>query len=176
MIALSNVNELNKILRNQLIKQSRLNSEQVLNALSIHGEDLDKLLEEQAYISIDRSDLLILFELQSRRNDSDVSMTNEDDSVTMYRSFNFRVIIYGNDSSSLANVLVSRFRTEAVRNELHYNGVYLERVNEPDILNEYKNNTMWLRNDIVLEISCKFNISQIDVENTFETLSKTEIL
>lgn len=171
---LTSVDELNKILRQVIIQQSNLSDEQVLNSLSIHGEDLDKLFEEQEYISIDRSDALILFELQSRRSSADISMTNDDGSITLYRSFTFRVMIYGNDSSNIANVLIARLRTEDVRVQLLDSNIYVEKVSEPDVLNEYKNQTMWIRNDIAIDISCEFNISQFMSDN-FEQINTTKI-
>lgn len=176
MRALSSVKELNKILREVLVSQSQLSQSKVLNALSIHGEDLDELFEEQIYTSIERYEVMILFELQSRRNTSDVSMTNDDGTITLDRSFALRVVIYGNDSSDVANLLVARLRTENIRNFLHEQGVYLEKINEPDILNEYKNNTMWLRNDIEIDIISKFNITQTELESEFSQLALMKIL
>lgn len=176
MTILRDVSELNKIFRKHIIAQSRLDGEQVLNALSIHGEDLDKLFEEQVYISIERQNLLVLFELQSRPNEADVSMTNDDESIILYRSFVFRIIIYGNDSSMLANELVARFRTEKVRNAFRDDGVHIERINDPEIVNEYKNRTMWLRNDISIDIACEFNISQIDDSEIIESAAIDKII
>ena len=42
--AISNIDELNKIIRNQLILQSELDGSKVLNSVSSYGQNLDKLL------------------------------------------------------------------------------------------------------------------------------------
>ena len=153
---------LEEILRSVLIEQSGLNEEQVLNSLSIHGEDLDKLFEEQVYVSIDRTDAILLFELTSRESTSDI--TDEDDSIDTletYRSFSLKCILYGNSSQDIATKLVSRLRSVSVVDNLQSSGIYLEAISKIDSINEYKNKTMWQRSDFVIDISCQFEIEKV---------------
>lgn len=175
MISLSSSEQIESILRSNLIIQSELSAEQVLNSLSIHGEDLDKLFDEQVYVSIDRTDALLLFELQSRQSDSDVS-NSDDDSILTYRSFSLRCIVYGNDSTNVSTKIISRFRTSEVIETLQSQGIYLEQISDADILNEYKNNTMWLRNDFTLDISCKFTISKNSTGQSIDSAKVDKII
>lgn len=176
MKTLQNVDAIEKVMRAQLIAQSEVNQKFVRNSLSIHGEALEKLLEEQIYSSISTNDAMILFEFRDRLTDSDGSETNEDGSISYYKSYKLYVIIYGDNSTNIANNIVARFRTEAVRLALRDEGIYLEQISEASKINEYKNETMWLRNDIEIDISCQLSISQITNENYFDKLNSLELI
>ena len=172
----SSVNELNKVLRQQLILQTELSSSNVRNGLSTYGETLEKLLAKQTYDAYEQEDSFIVFELKTRSNDSDVSYTNDDDSITYDRSYELICYIYGNSSADVANKLVSRLRTEKVRTDLYDSGVYLESVKEPISFNEYKNDMMWLRTDVSIFVSCEFKFAQIVQEDPLARLSELEII
>lgn len=199
-----NIIELNKDLRTILTEQTGLDSSKVLNALSVYGTDLDKLMSEQIYESIEQSDALLLFELQSRDSTDNQSQEQQqvikdrltasdyifaaddlevsddarelDDSITYDKAFRLRIIIYGSGGSDIATKLVARLRTEAIRSRLYEQGIYLERVNDPDIVNEYKNETMWLRNDVNIDIAVEFNISQTSTDDGFATVNDMQVI
>lgn len=177
MNVFGNINELNKYLRNMLITQSEVDPNKILNALSMYGAELDKFLEDSIYISVDQLDSVILFELINRDSDSNVSFNEYgDDKVTYYKCYTLRLIIYGNSSSDVANKIVARFRTEKVKEDLYENGIYLEEVTDPISLNEFKNNTMWLRNDVNLDIGVKLKISQVSTDSDFQSFSDLKII
>lgn len=175
MITLQNTNSIETIIRAALIAQSGLNGKFIRNSLSLHGEALEKVLSEQIYTSIDGLDSLMLFELQSRQNDADMSETESDGSISYYKSFTIYVIIYGDSSTDIANVLTARFRTESVRTQLQYDGIYLEKISDPQKINEYKNETMWIRNDIEIDISCQIKIKQVSEEEHFKRLNNINV-
>lgn len=175
MIAIESTAKLEELLRNLLIEQSALEPERVLNSLSIHGENLDKLLEDSIYVSIDRTDAVLLFELISRESSSDISNEDED-AISTYRSFSLKCILYGNDSNEIATAIVSRLRTEKVIEDLQAQGVYLETVSRIESVNEYKNETMWQRNDFDIDISCLFKISKISAEYEFDSVEVDKII
>lgn len=171
----ANVKDLQKYIRNMLISQSELKPERVLNSLSTYGTELDKLLQDEVYNSIDEEEDTLLFELQSRSSTSDVSMT-ENENINYYKSFRIKVIIYGNSSSDIALKIASRFRTEEVRCDLYSNGIYLEQITDPTIINEYKNETMWLRNDLAIDISVRFIINPLLIDDEFSSLTSLNII
>ena len=175
MIAIESTAKLEELLRNLLIEQSTLASERVLNSLSIHGEDLDKLLEDSIYVSLDRTDCVLLFELISRESSSDISNEDED-AISTYRSFSLKCILYGNDSNEIATEIVSRLRTEKVIEDLQAQGIYLETVSRIESVNEYKNETMWQRNDFDIDISCLFKISKISAEYELDSVEVDKII
>lgn len=169
MKSISGIKEINKIIRNALIKQSGLSSNNVLNALSLHGEDLDKKLSKQYYGSYETNESVLLFELNSRQSTSNTSFTDDDDKIVYYRSFTVSVTLYGDDSSDIASNIVARLRTADSKLALYSDGIYLEAVSEPTTLNEYKNETMWIRNDIELSLSCYLSIEQVEPSQPFDS-------
>lgn len=167
--AFSDINELNKELRSVLITQAEIDGQHVRNALSTFGETLDKLLFKQTYDTICPCDELILFELKSRRNDADASMTEADDSVTYYKSFELYIIIYGDNAANVMTKLIARLRTQAVRLQLIDSGIFLEKVGNDNSLNEFKNDVMFHRHDCSIDISCRFSIQQVSTDYTMDT-------
>ena len=166
--AISKIDDINKIIRNCLITQGEIDGQFVRNSLSNSGPRLDKQIGENVFNSISHDNELVLFELILRQNDSDMSMTDGNDVLSKYQSFSFNIIIYGDNSHCLAVKLISRLRSEKVRNELYYDGVYVEEVSEPTSLNEFKNDTIWMRTDFAIDISCRLEFSQIDIDNEIE--------
>lgn len=175
MISISNVKELNKIIKNQLITQSELNQKRVLNSISNYGETLDKMLEKYVFSSIEKTDVVLLFELTGRQNDSNISFTNENSNLIYYSSYKLYIILYGDSSPDVANKIVSRFRTQKVRNDLYDNGVYLEYIDNPNTINEFKNGSLWIRTDIEIGISCEFSITQTSDDSNFSVINKITI-
>lgn len=168
MTTIKDINELNKIIRTQLVLQSEISSENVRNALTTYGATLDKLLRKDEFESICECDELMLFELRTRENDADVSMTESDDTVTFYKSYTVYIILYGLNSATMMNKLIARMRTQAVRQALHEQGVYLEKVNNDMSMNEFINDTLWHRHDVEILISCKMSIEQVSPNIDFE--------
>ena len=89
--SIPNTKEIDKIIRNELITQSELDGKFVRNALSEYGTDLDKNRLDSVFESIESTDCCILFETQSGNN-YDVSLSEEDDAVTYYKSFKIKII------------------------------------------------------------------------------------
>lgn len=175
MIVINDINQLNKIVREQLIIQSELIPNRVRNALTTYGATLDKLLRKDEYESICECDELMLFELRSRENDADVSMTEIDDNITYYKSYTIYVILYGDNSATVMNKLISRLRSLPVRQKLYENGVYLEEIKNDISFNEFKNDTIWHRHDVEILISCKMSIAQVSADIDFDNLDRLMI-
>ena len=177
MIAISSPNELEKILKNQLVIQSELNKNSVLNSLSVYGTTLEKILNKQIRDSYTTIDSVIIFELTSRPNsESNVTYENSENNLTYYRAYNLKVMIYGDDSPNVANKLFARLNSEIVKDNLQQLGVNIENITNPESVNEYINDVMWLRNDINIELGCKFEISQVSDETSFDSLSDLKII
>ena len=172
----SKTEEIEKIIRNVLIEQSELEQDKVLNSLSTYGTELDKVLEDTIYVSIDKPEVVILYELQTRESSSDVSFDDFDeqnnlDIITYDKAHRVKLIMYGNDSSTLAMKLIARLRTAVIRQQLYDSGVYLEKVSDPHTINEYKNETMWLRNDIDIDIAVKYAIPKVTSDTIYEKVN-----
>ena len=173
MISIKDSNELNKIIRTQLITQSQIPGKKILNALEVYGQNLNKNASQSIFDSYSPSETVIVFELLSRPSNSDVSYTEEvDENIIYYKAYELKLYIYGKESTDVANNIVARFRTQLCRETLLENGVYLEKIEEPDKINEFINNVLWIRNDVSILINCKFTISQIKTDASFETLNE----
>ncbi len=153
--------ELEKIIGEVLEQQSDLPSERVLNAISVRGQNLSKLIEKDVYISYDLSDLIIIFEVIFNPNSTDnVSMEEEDEIITVYSAFYVKILIYGNKSANVANKLKGRLLSRKVRDDLHTKGIHIERVSNSENMTEILNETFWVRNDLTMEISCRQSFNQ----------------
>ena len=193
----TNSDEINKLIRLQIIRQANLLPERVLNSLSTYGAELDKVLteiltvstshtvgrhnvqsseDESIYVPIQHSDVVVLFELQDRQSSNNMSETNDDDSVTYTKSYIVHLILYGDSCGDVATTLVARLRTERCRTELLDEGISLERITDPDRINEFKNNTLWQRTDFDIYISVEYKYTQVDDMQDFEGLSQLNII
>lgn len=173
--AISNIDELNRIIRQQLMLQSELDGSKVLNSVSSYGQNLDKLLQAAEYTSVVPSDNILLFELTTRSSDAEVSyMMN--DKIQYDRAYLIKVIIYGDNSSDIMNKLVGRFRTEKVRYSLQQEGVYLESIDPSGPINEFKNDRMWIRNDCDINIYCRNEIDELNPSDDFESFDALTVI
>lgn len=161
------------LLRQSLIRNSGLDSERVLNSLSLTGTELDELLEDSIYNSIDHDNNTLLFEISPETSTSDMHEESLNDSATLiyYKVYSCHIIIYGNDSNILALELASRLMSNEVQNELYTEGIYVSDVSHPQSFNEFKNNSMWLRNDITVTFGLRYTISKIVEDNDYETIN-----
>lgn len=158
---IENVNEVNKIIRNELIKQSGLKGQFVRNITSTYGQDLDMLLSHSNYSSLERDNVCILFEIE----EDDIDQISEEESTNHSSIYCYNVVklvIYGNSSDYVAKQLKARFETDKVRDDLINQGVYLSNISNIRSINEFKNNVMWLRTDLDLHIAFKLDIKQVD--------------
>lgn len=171
MISISTFDELNKILRKQLILQSELPSKRVANSDTLYGVTLDKLLKDKIFISLDSKDNILLFELISRNSSNDINFSETDSNINSYKSYELKIIIYGNTSPDIANNVEARFRTEYVLNDLQNQGIYIESVSEPIIIHEFINESQWTRTDLSIYISCKFEIKPITMLDDYSDYS-----
>ena len=173
IIKTSNIDELNRIIRTSLIEQSKLDSNRVVNGVSVHGQELLEKLNKYAYKSYEPTDAFIVFELSSRDSSNSFSQTSEDNTVSYYMSYGIHVIVYGNGSPTLSNIICARFRTEEVRDNLQYQGIYIESIENPRIGNDFVNSSLYMRCDFFINISCQMSISQVSKEDEFEKLDIT---
>ena len=159
---LSSIDEINKILRNQLIKQSELDGKKVLNGVSIHGQDLITQVNKFAYKSYSPMDSVIVFDLTINPTENDISQTLEDGSIQIYSSYSMKCYTYGFSSKELVLKIVARLRSEEARQELYENGVHLTSVEDIVDGKEFVNDTMYIRTDFTINISVMSIITKVE--------------
>lgn len=175
MIAITDINELNRIFRKELILQSEVDGEFVRNSLSVDGQTLERLMYGDTSESICRCDSLILFELTTRDSDNQISFSETDNEIEQYRRFTFKIIIYGDAAAMVSAKLSARLKSLNVRQRLLDDGIKIERVSYDDSINEYKNDTIWKRNDITIDIWCKLVFNKISEDYTMSSVEIKEI-
>ena len=164
----SDIQELNKILRQQLILQSELTPNQVMNGVSIHGQDLIERINQYAYKSYELTDSFIVFILNSRESSNDMSQVREDGTIKSINSYQLHVYVYGLSAQTLANKITSRLRTEFARLDLQQKGVYVASVSNPITGNEFINNTLMIRCDFFVDVSVEMTIEQVSQAQDLE--------
>lgn len=173
---ISNIFELDKILRKYLISQSNLKPDVVVNALSVRGPDLELLISNNTYFSPNLNDVVLIFENETNETTNNVSVDEEDATFTIYQSFRCKIVIYGNYSKTLALILKTRFESDTIRDKLFEEGINLENVSNPVSINEFKNETVWIRTDLNIEYSCRLNVQPIAETEQLENISKLIVI
>ena len=173
---MTDINDINSILRSKIIAQTGLNGQMVRDATTEYGAYLDRNTSGSVFETITPTNTLILFELQARTTNTDMSYTNDDNSISYFRSYRMHVMVYGSDSDNTANKLAARLRTEKVRNELLASGVYMEQVSEPVRITEFKNNIVWFRNDLNIDVACEVTITQVSTDADYASFDKINII
>ena len=168
IIKLSSVDEINKIMRNEIIAQSNLDGKKVVNGYTLHGQDLVEQVNKYCYKSFKPDDAYIVFELRPR--DSYATETDYNDELTIYSPYEFHLYVYGNSSTNLVNKLVARLLTDKCRLHLQNQGVYLENITDIDNGTDFVNDTLYLRTDCNINIYCQMKIEA--TEDELDTLSE----
>ena len=93
---IENMQDVDKIIGNMLLKQSGLNRQNIVNGLSVHGPELSKFITETVKQSYDLTDVVIIFERMAL-NENDVNFDEaETDSIRESIAEKVSINIYGN--------------------------------------------------------------------------------
>lgn len=152
IIPLKSLDDAIIILRNKIIDITKLDGQFVLNALSIYGTDMSKvLLDAQDGIKQDGinptetiNDTLILFEPRNEPDSLNNMMQKED----AYSAYILHVIMYGEHAEELSMMLKANLLQIDVKAKLNYDGIQISRISDIEAMNEFKNETMWQRRDM----------------------------
>lgn len=174
--SISNIFELDKIIRKYLISQSELDPRKVINSLSVRGPELQVLVEKNTYVSPDLNTTILIFENTNNDTNNNVSVPEEDGTFSIYQSFSCKIILYGNYSKTLGLILKSRMESEVIRQNLFDEGINIEKVTSPVSLNEFKNETVWIRTDLSIEYSCRMSVQPVNELNEMDNISKIKII
>lgn len=153
--------------RKLIISQMEIEGERVLNAASVRGPDLQKILNETDVMSPNLNDVFMTFSVIEDDNDDNYIIPEEDDTMSETASYKFAIKIYGNSSHMCAHKLRTLFKTPEVTTLLHENGIYLRGIAYPVDVKEFINNTLWSRCDIELEIQVRHNFEKVTKDGYF---------
>ncbi len=143
-----------RTIRQTIITLLNISADRVLNADSVRGADLLKIISCSESTSFSLNDLFIVFRLKEYDNDSYYIIPEDDSSSSLIISYEFTMNIYGNACHEASQKLLTIFKEERTLVDLYEKGLYVHQVNKPRFMNEFINNTMWPRCDmsIVLEV------------------------
>lgn len=156
------------IMGDLLTTQSELDGSRVINADSIRGPELSKLIDEKVYLSYNLKDSVIIFDI-SERDGVDITMEDEDGNIIKETPLECSVTIYGNGSLTLANKLKARLESAEVRVYLLENDLFLESVSVSPSIKEFINNTIWIRNDLTINLVTESKFNKILIEEEMES-------
>lgn len=174
---ITDLHEIEKIIRNILIEQTNLPGTRILNGQSIRGQDLSKLVGEKIYKSYNLKDNVIIFNLTLRDSENvnftDINPENKQSIIKMVGT-TIKLTIYGNSSINLAQIIKSRLETENIRYKLLQEGLYIESIRNTFTTNEIINDTYWQRVDLNIELDCEMEIEKITDFDDYENQNGIE--
>ena len=66
--------------------------------------------------------------------------------------------------------------SEVIRQNLFNEGINIEKVTSPVSLNEFKNETVWIRTDLSIEYSCRMSVQPVNELNEMDNISEIKII
>ena len=182
--ALRTVDEVELILINCITQQSELPANYILNGETHQGADLghvETTYDEQGavksseIIPFTTSDTFIVFDLSE---DSEKARTQvlPDDTIDCFTYYRMKFSIYGDQAATVSQKLRARLTTAKVRQNLEANGVHIESFEAINSTNEFINNVYWQRKDLELQISCRYNFTQYDVDGDMTNMKQIEVI
>lgn len=162
MAEIKEVKEIERIMRLALIENSNVDGNYVRNLITEFSADLDKTYTNSIFNGLFSDNVAILFELLSDNNSSNMSedIYNSND-IAYYQYFRFKVIIYGDESALTALRIISRLRSEVVRDGLIGQGINVANISEISNVNEIINGVVWQRCDFDCLLGCKMIVTPI---------------
>lgn len=160
-------------IRKELINQSELDGNFVINAVSVRGPALKKLISEDQSTSLNLHDGFIIFELlEDKNSETNIILHNDDNSSDNITQYKLLLKIYGNTCHEISQKLTARFKMQDIIMELYSKGIWVKNISFPETINEFINDTVWPRCDIEMTIIVRYNITSIKETPTAEEISE----
>ena len=152
MMKAINYEDIIKLLRTSIIDNSNITASKVLNALSVRGTDLSQIINNTKVYSYSAKDVFLLFELLKNDSGNNFVTKKDDNSMIVVSSYKFHLMIYGNGSDDFSQIIKSIFHQSSVLNNLRDNGIHILNISSGESINEFVNNTLLLRNDLMINL------------------------
>lgn len=156
MIKEINYKEINILLRNTIIENSDIPEKKILNALTTRGTDLSETINNTQVYSFSANDVFLLFELLKDETKDNFVTRKDDNSMLVISSYKFHLMIYGNGSDDASKIIRAIFHQSSILNNLRDNGIFVTNISSGESINEFINNTLLLRNDLMLNLETVF--------------------
>ena len=170
--AITSFKELTILIRKMLLKQSNVNDDNVLNLMSVRGQDLQKLIQDSGiYVSYDLNDSIILFNISKSNSTENVQLDLQNNIIPTYMSYRCHIYVYGNNSYFLAEIIRSRILTQKNLDDMVGNGIKITSCSDIETSRGFINETVWPRSDFDINFSCLYEIKPVDDYEVMDTLS-----
>jgi len=173
MTYLNSIEDAIKILRKIISIQSEIDINDIINADSIRGPELTKIVNDQK-VPYAPNENVIVFELRETQ-DFDLSMELNNDNMHDVSSHQLRLVIYGDNARTVARKLKSRMLTQNVIKILSENGLSLVNVSNIESTTEMINTTRYIRRDMQINFIVSMNIDEVDTTAAIE-LAETHVI
>ena len=141
---------------------SGLAPDRILNADSVRGTNLSELITPTQAYSPEVSTSFLLFELIENQNgDNFITKGDHDNEMLTIQTYDFHLMIYGNSSPNDAQKISALFKQAEIALGLRDLGVYIKGVSPIEAINEFINDTLLLRRDLMIQIQTKHEFNDI---------------
>ena len=144
-----------RTLRKTIIDYVGIDSNRVLNALSVRGADLLKIINKTELNSYNLSDSFIVFELLEDSDKEYFVMEENDNNMCYISNMHMDLKLYGKACHTISRKLITAFKNEKILMDLYVSGVYYKGITGPSSVNEFINNTLWPRCDMTIKVQTK---------------------
>lgn len=159
------------ILRPIIAMNAELNLNDVINADSIRGPELTKIVNGQK-VPYQPYENVIIFELNEGRGFDVIETYNEDNKVHSVAPYEISLVIYGDDARTLSKKLKARLLTQKVRGDLNEKGISLSGISEIESSTEMINTTRYIRRDMTIYFITELVFDLVD---DYEEIVSAEI-
>ena len=155
-------------LRKVIIDYVGIDNNRVLNATTVRGADLAKIINESQLNSFNLNDSFIVFELKES-TDKDYYIINEnDDENSLISRYHMDLKLYGNACHVISHKILSTFREEMILQDLYEKGIHFTGITYPESANEFINNTLWKRCDLTIHLETRMNVEKNKKDEYFD--------
>lgn len=154
---------------------SGVDPKNILNADSIRGTDLSEMINESSAYSPNASNPFILFELlENQEEDNYITKGQTSTEMETIQVYNFHLMIYGNTSPTYAQKIAALFKQENNALSLREDGIFVKGVSKITPNNEFINNTLILRRDLIIKFETRHHFEDIGEDVGY--FNETDIL
>lgn len=169
---IKNVEDIVLLLRPVIATQAEIDLNDVINADSIRGPELTKIVNGQK-VPYEPYDNVIIFELNEDTS-FDVVETYKDDKIHSIDAYIFNIVIYGDKARTLSKRLRARLLSEKVRGDLSAKGISITSISNIEPSTEMINTVRYIRRDMTIKFITELKFKQIENYEDIEEIKIDE--
>ena len=172
MTKLTSISQINVILGNAIVAQTQLDKKYVLNGKSLYGVNREKI-DDYIATTFKDDDSYVVFLLEPDESSDDMTEETVENKIDVYDSYLFTIMCYGTRYNELALQLKSRLLTEECQLSIQNQGIHIQSIDLSRGISEFINDTLVNRRDVMLHISCQFEVSKVSNAEEMNSMNET---